>query len=98
MMACPRCGKDSSVLETRGGIANQVRRRRACTDKQDCGMKFSTVEVVILDKRQMAGPVQLIARRDLRKIERLARNALTTGRDTDDVSTDRDRETEATGC
>jgi transcriptional regulator NrdR family protein len=43
MIACPKCGDDSVVVETRGN-----RRRRACRDVA-CNAKFTTVELVTTD-------------------------------------------------
>lgn len=43
MIACPSCGADSAVYETRA-TPGGARRRRVCKDAA-CGQKFSTIEL-----------------------------------------------------
>jgi transcriptional regulator NrdR family protein len=43
-MTCPDCGGPTSILDSRAGPDNTVRRRRRCDTKATCGLRFSTVE------------------------------------------------------
>lgn len=49
MIACPRCGAKTRVLETRV-TASSTRRRRGCT-ALGCAGKVTTVEVVVTEGR-----------------------------------------------
>ena len=77
MIACPSCGADSKVIETRKVAVDQARRRRRCCSMA-CGKKFTTVELPVEgpDKQHQKGIVATIARRDLEEIARLVTNAL----------------------
>jgi transcriptional regulator NrdR family protein len=52
MIACPRCGAKTRVLETRV-TATSARRRRGCT-ASGCSGKVTTVEVVVPEGRASA--------------------------------------------
>jgi transcriptional regulator NrdR family protein len=72
MIACPLCGLETAVIETRrtGGAA---RRRRKCTDPS-CAGRVTTVEVVV-DRFHGAtelanGRSIIVSRRALAKLQR----------------------------
>lgn len=48
MIACPKCGQPTTVLETRSTGPARVRRRRRC-DSVSCGAKVTTIEIPIAD-------------------------------------------------
>lgn len=80
MIACPTCGADTTVIETRD-TGQYTRRRRACT--KACTIRLTTVEMVIAATDKTAGgllrpmlDMTLIRRRDLEKIFQLAGDAL----------------------
>ena len=44
---CPKCGGDSTVIDTRERLNSDIRRRRKCLS---CGYRWSTVERMEKDK------------------------------------------------
>lgn len=50
MIACPRCGRDTHVSETRSS-SNAVRRRRICVDVS-CGTRVTTLELPVAPNRR----------------------------------------------
>ena len=46
MLACPTCGADSDVIETRNASPQLARRRRMCRSTS-CGHKFTTYEIIV---------------------------------------------------
>lgn len=79
MIACPTCGADSSVIETRRTPAG-ARRRRSC---DGCGFKFSTIETIVVGKerRPFTEPMSIIRTSDLLEIIRIANGADPVGAD-----------------
>lgn len=73
MIVCPACGSPTSVRETRSG-GNYFRRRRVC-DKEDCGQRVSTIEVVV-DDMPHGSDVAVIAKRDLEAVLAIIDGAL----------------------
>lgn len=68
MIACPRCGSKTRVLETRG-TATSVRRRRGCSAKS-CTGKATTIEVVVREGRPslLAKGVVVVPSRQIAKL------------------------------
>ena len=65
-MRCPRCGKGTNVVDSRGD-KGYVRRRRKCV----CGKKFTTLEVDV--ERPLTGSGPLVEE----LIETISRQAIT---------------------
>lgn len=71
MIACPTCGGDTGVLETRDATA-YVRRRRICKNPA-CGTKVTTVEVVLQDaNRRREGAFVMVRRVDVLQLFEIA--------------------------
>lgn len=62
MIACPSCGSETSVLETR--VATSYARRRRICKSIKCGEKITTMEVVIHNPRNDQGGEIVMVRRD----------------------------------
>ena len=53
-LACPQCaGLRLSVLDSRAGKQNTIRRRRVCAD---CRARFTTYEIIVLDGETILPP------------------------------------------
>ena len=70
MIACPKCGANMSVKETRKASYG-TRRRRHC-DNLKCDHRETTIEVVVNDERlrSISDPV-LISRSELERIREI---------------------------
>ena len=55
-MTCPYCGGPTTVLETREYVNGNVRRSRECLD---CGLRFTTREHLVRDKRPKTKPFRM---------------------------------------
>jgi transcriptional regulator NrdR family protein len=74
VIACPTCGRDSTVYETRS-VQGGSRRRRICSDV-GCGKRFTTIEVAVPGNQRWDGPIALVKTTDLDKLrETIARMA-----------------------
>lgn len=62
-MNCPSCDGVTGVLETRKS-QSRIRRRRSCA----CGMKFTTLEIIVPDHPQFSGDLRLISVSDLKRV------------------------------
>lgn len=58
-MKCPKCGTDSSVVETRHVEPGMNRRRRACDDLT-CGYRFTTLELPVESSRHYTNAVVVV--------------------------------------
>lgn len=64
VIACPLCGADTTVAETRS-VSNAARRRRACTDPA-CPGRVTTIELTVPKKRRRWDrPLSIVATSDL---------------------------------
>lgn len=67
MIACPKCGADTTVLETR--VAPEYARRRRLCKVASCGTKVTTLEAVVDNPRyRPGGKVVMVRRSDLDKL------------------------------
>lgn len=67
-MNCPSCdGDDTGVLETRKS-RSRIRRRRVCLA---CGVKFTTLEIIVPDKPKFSGDLRLVPVSDLDQVRML---------------------------
>jgi hypothetical protein len=57
-MSCPKCDADVSVVDSRPGPANTIRRRRLCSSSS-CRFRFTTHELVI-DGSPAVSPAALL--------------------------------------
>lgn len=71
MIACPTCGSETTVLETRD-TPNYVRRRRICKDPS-CGIKVTTAEVILHQpNRGRGGDLVMVRKADVGRLFELA--------------------------
>lgn len=63
-MLCPKCERDSRVVETRSVAGNMQRRRRVCSDV-NCNNKFTTIETVVETNARHSRAVVLVVPRHL---------------------------------
>lgn len=55
MIACPKCGSRTGVVESRG-VGNFIRRRRIC-ETVACGHRVTTVEITVERMRRLSDPI-----------------------------------------
>ncbi len=87
MIACPSCGSDTRVTETRVVAPGQARRRRRCMNAECRQMVTSYEFVVATHSKRIGGEMVLISRSVLEQISKLSVQvafALKTGRDKPD--------------
>lgn len=79
MIACPKCGRETTVAETRT-IDHYVRRRRHCPSIA-CGARVTTAEIVIAtdaERSRPLGDIVLVPKRDLEEMVSYMTQALAT--------------------
>jgi len=73
MIACPACGAETRVMETRA-TGYGARRRRICTDVA-CGGRVTTLEVAVQtdddERRNWDGPLVLVPASDVEELRRV---------------------------
>lgn len=75
MIACPVCGSETSVLETRAS-PEYARRRRRCK-KVGCGTKVTTVEVIVHNPNQgRGGEIAWVRRANLERLVEVSNRML----------------------
>lgn len=76
MIACPACGADTQVLDTRPS-KTYAKRRRRCVSTQ-CGQRITTIEMITRENPRLDGDAVLCRRADLERLFQLAGSLLAT--------------------